>query len=130
MKFVLVRIGDLVVANTTPHSITFGLPDGKTVIVPQCGALVNATVSNTAVAPGLVTPTFQPSADGWATIADIKAQHKASADAALPLRIVGSIIAAQAYPGDVVGMVPCKGFDRVPPAQKRMDPTTFTVFMK
>lgn len=130
MNFVLVKIGNLVVANTTPHPIVFGLADGQTVTVPQCGALVNATVENTAVAPGLVTPVFKPSEDGWKIINDIKAQHAASPDAALPLRIVGSVVAAQAYPMTVVGMVPCKGYERVAPAQKRMDPTCFTVFKK
>ena len=130
MNFVLVRIGGLVVANTTPHPIVFGLADGQTITVPQCGALVNATVVNTEVSPGLVTPTFMPSEDGWTTIAVIKAQHAVSPDAALPLRIVGSVVAAQAFLGRVVGMVPCKGYERVAPAQKRMDPTCFTVFQK
>lgn len=129
-NFVLVKIGNIVVANTTPHAITFGLANDQTLSVPNCGALVNATVENTVVGRGLVTPTFMPSEDGWAIITAIKEQHAASPYAHLPLRIVGSVIAAQAYPGTVAGMVPCKGFERVAPAQKRMDPTTFTVFMK
>jgi hypothetical protein len=42
--------------------------------------------------------------------------------------VVGSIIAAQAYPGLVFAMVPCAGYERVPPAEKRMRPDKFTVF--
>ena len=49
---------------------------------------------------------------------------------AYDLRIVGSIIAAQAYPGDVVGMTPAPGYERVAPNEKRMSLDKFTVFMK
>ena len=44
------------------------------------------------------------------------------------LVIVGSNIAAQAYPGLVCGLVPMKGFERRPPAEKRMDPNRFNVY--
>lgn len=60
----------------------------------------------------------------------IKAQHEASDNAAMPLRIVGSIIAAQAYPGEVVAMTPAPGYERVAPAEKRMNPHKFTIFVK
>jgi hypothetical protein len=42
--------------------------------------------------------------------------------------IVGSIIAAQAFPGRVFAMVPAPGFERVAPAEKRMRDDKFTVF--
>lgn len=42
--------------------------------------------------------------------------------------IVGSIIAAQAFPGRVMAMVPVPGFERVPPAEKRMRDDKFTTF--
>ena len=42
--------------------------------------------------------------------------------------IIGSIIAAQAYPGLVVAMTPAPGYERKPPAEKRMSPDKFTVF--
>lgn len=41
---------------------------------------------------------------------------------------VGSIIAAQAYPGQVVAMTPAPGFERVPPAEKLMSCEKFTTF--
>ena len=42
--------------------------------------------------------------------------------------VVGSIIAAQAYPGLVVAMVPAPGYERRPPAEKRMRPDKFTIY--
>lgn len=42
--------------------------------------------------------------------------------------VVGSIIAAQAYPGRVVAMTPAPGYERVAPAEKRMNPDKFTIF--
>jgi len=42
--------------------------------------------------------------------------------------IVGSIVAAQAYPGLVVAMTPALGYERVPPAQKRARPDKFTIY--
>jgi len=42
--------------------------------------------------------------------------------------IVGSIIAAQAFPGRVFALVPAPGFERVAPAEKRMLPNKFTSF--
>lgn len=43
--------------------------------------------------------------------------------------VVGSIIAAQAYPGDVCAMIPAEGFERVPPEQKKMRPDKFTIYL-
>ena len=42
--------------------------------------------------------------------------------------IVGGIIAAQAFPKRVLAIVPVEGFERVPPAEKRMRDDKFTVF--
>lgn len=41
--------------------------------------------------------------------------------------VVGSLIAAQTYRG-VVAMTPAPGYERRPPAEKRMNPDKFTVF--
>ena len=43
---------------------------------------------------------------------------------------LGSIIAAQAYGFPVVAMVAMQGFERVPPAEKRMRSDKFTIFEK
>jgi hypothetical protein len=44
------------------------------------------------------------------------------------LIIVGSIIAAEAYPGEVVAMCPVPGYERVAPSEKRMRCDKFTIF--
>lgn len=53
----------------------------------------------------------------------INVAHKMGADL-----IVGSIIAAQAYPDFVVGMTPSPGYERVKPSEKRMNPDKFVIF--
>ena len=40
--------------------------------------------------------------------------------------IIGSMLAVQAYPNSVFGMVPVQGFERVPPDQKRMRTDKFS----
>ena len=70
----------------------------------------------------LVRTVFAPTAQGHTVIESIR-------DSTSPTPIiVGSIIAAQAYPREVFSMVPCEGYERVPPNEKRMKPDTFNVF--
>ena len=42
--------------------------------------------------------------------------------------VVGSLIAAQAYPGLVAAMVSISGFERLPPTEKRMNAHKFTLY--
>jgi (2Fe-2S) ferredoxin len=122
----------LVVFNATPHPCTFLCGD-EVVVVIETDAVISASVSETEVdrivsltavdeitLATLVTPTFEPTLEGEDIIGAAKA---AGADV-----IVGSIIAAQAYPGRVLAMTPAPGFERVPPAEKRMRSDTFTTF--
>ncbi|KLU62336.1 hypothetical protein CEB3_c13800 [Peptococcaceae bacterium CEB3] len=113
----------LAVVNTTPHTITF--LDGETVVqVPTSGILVNARPMEEIVSEGvptLVRTKFVGDEDGKQAIEAIRKE--------LPnVLIVGSIIAAQAYPGQVLAMVPAPGFERVSPTEKRMSTVKFTVF--
>lgn len=118
----------ITVFNATPHSITFWDGEWATPIVVPSDAVVSAAVSekpcNAAgwVTRGIefVTPAFKRTAAGQVTV---KAAYQAGADL-----IIGSIIAAQAYPGQVVAMVPAPGYERVPPAEKRMRPDKFTMY--
>jgi hypothetical protein len=123
------RIGNKVVCNTTPHDICFDV-DGAVVVVPKSGIILNAKPEEIQVSDDLVETRFVGTDEGRALIDEIKAAHAASADAECKLRIVGSIIAAQAYPGKVVAMTPAPGFERVPPAEKRMNPNKFTVYLR
>lgn len=111
------------IINTTPHPINFGVGD-KVVEVPT-STLINATPHEEVVANEngveLVRTVFVGNDEGNAAIAKIR-------EAFPKAIIVGSIIAAQAYPGEVVAMTPLPGFERVAPAEKRMNPHKFTTF--
>ena len=114
----------VVIINVTPHAITF--LDGETVVnVPPSGLLINAKVVEEVVETTsfitLVKSTFVGNDEGRAIIETIKAENP-------DVIIIGSIIAAQAYPGQVMGMISAVGFERVPPDQKRMRIDKFTTF--
>ena len=116
----------IAVVNTTPHPISF--LDGEQVItVPSSNTLVvNASPCEEKLDEILVKTIFLSTEEG----ADIL---RAIGETPLPggaLRrvIIGSIIAAQAYPGKVVGMTPAPGYERVAPTEKRMSINKFTVY--
>jgi len=106
----------------TPHELSF-LDNGELVTVPTSGILVNAKVVNQENSDGVITfctPEF---------VADEESERNLRLlEESLPAGtlVVGSIVAAQAYPGRVVGMVPAPGFERVPPVEKRMSTFRFT----
>lgn len=119
------------ILNTTPHEIIFGREDSdETISVPPCGILVNAKVSEKKV------PRPQRLRDGnGAQIHCVKTVFLPDQKGRDFLRtvpsgtvVVGSIIAAQAYPGQICALVPCKGFERVPISEKRMRHDKFTIF--
>lgn len=134
------KIGAWIVFNATPHTVTFQCPEcggtgchacngtGTAVVEPD--SVISAEIVERPAAGELselfenriefVTPAFEPTPEGCRTI-------EAAWDAGADL-IVGSIIAAQAYPGEVVAMVPAPGFERMPPAEKRMRVDKFTIF--
>ena len=118
----------VVVVNTTPHDVTLQDLDGTLKQVPQCGTLVNAKAVETQVTDLYVSTAFVGDEAGKQTIADIKRWFEEDKNHGERLVILGSIIAAQAYPGDVVAMVPVPGYERVAPAEKRMRCDRFTVF--
>lgn len=118
------------IANVTPHAITFWTPEwSEPVEVPPSGKVVNAKPNEVKVgevcdgscgmprgkaleecgcgqpgAAALVNTEFVPQADAEEILAYCESIG------ALP---VGSIIAAQAYPGRVVAMTPAPGYERV-----------------
>jgi len=108
--------------NTTPHPITFRNADGTEFTVAPCGFLLNATPKETDAGEKngvrFVRTTFETEKKGLEWL------EKQPADAL----IIGSIIAAQAYPGRVLALTPAKGFERVPVNEKRMNPDKFTIF--
>ena len=114
--------------NATPHPITFQVNNALVVVEPD--EVINASIvespfveySRGPAYRGIefVTPRFCATEEG---IDIINNARRNGADL-----IVGSIIAAQAYPQQVVAMVPAIGFERVPPAEKRMRADKFTVY--
>ena len=121
------EINGLRIFNGTPHPITFWDEGWDGVVVVQSDATISAAVHESLVPshiPGIefVTTEFVGTDEGDGVVNSAQA---AGADI-----IIGSIIAAQAFPGQVVAMVPCKGFERVPSAEKRMRWDKFTIFQK
>jgi len=146
----------LTVFNSTPHSITFWCEDWGEPVEVECDQLINASVTEVEVdmdyihnatsvevtryaksesdlmwshdpvvwgtveAIKFVKTEFAPNIEGWETIEDA---YENGADV-----VIGSIIAAQAYPGKVFAMTPAPGYERVAPTEKRMNPDKFTVF--
>jgi len=117
------------VFNATPHPIAFWDEKWDEVVMVSSDAVLSAKVEER------VSSTFTPSGGSIVTL--VKTQFVPLGESAEHLIeeayemgadvIVGSIIAAKVYPG-VVAMVPCEGYERVPPAEKRMRPDKFTVF--
>lgn len=114
--------------NATPHVVRFWREEWDEPVEVASDEIISAKVEERFIryflgshdAVSLVCPVFV------GTDAGREIARKALADGAHI--VVGSIIAAQAYPGLVVGMTPAPGYERVPPAEKRMDPNKFTIF--
>jgi hypothetical protein len=112
--------------NVTPHNITFfDHETGSTFVVEPCGVVISATPQETIKKVvgdiTFVQTDFVADEQNERCLAELEAKYP---DAI----IVGSIIAAQAFPGRVMAMTPAPGYERVPPAEKRMNPRKFTTF--
>lgn len=117
-------IGDVKLVNTTPHPIRFDY-NGEPVELPTSGVLINAKIEEKIVQQKngvtFVRSTFVTDEKSSQILAEIEEMYP---DAI----IVGSIIAAQAYPGRVFGLTPAPGYERVPVDQKRMCLDKFVTF--
>jgi len=122
-------IEDVTFINVTPHPVTLQYPDGRAVSIPPSGYLVNArpieAPAGAFCGAALVKTRFAPDAASLAALDRLEETDAAQDERQI---VLGSIIAAQAYPGRVLAMVPVPGFERVPPAEKRMRADKFTVF--
>jgi len=107
--------------NTTPHQITF-LVNGEDVVIPPSGVLINAAVDEEIVVENGIMfskPRFVPEPASEAILQELVREYP-------DILVLGSIIAAQAYPGKVLGLCPAPGFERVPVQDKRMHASKFT----
>lgn len=117
---------NVVVVNTTPHPVTIQDMDGTLITVPT-SVLINAKAEEQKVSDLFVRTVFTGTEEGKETIKRIKSAYNRQFSNGT-LVIVGSIIAAQAYPGEVSGLTPVPSFERVAPADKRMRCDKFTTF--
>lgn len=118
----------LKVYNATPHFITFDMGGHPVEIIND--KTIDATLIYEDFEPSeseYTNPSLSYSTmryigneEGYAIIREAKRQ---GADV-----IVGSIIAAQAYPGDVCAMIPADGYERVAPNQKRVRTDKFVMY--
>lgn len=120
----------VVIVNTTPHAISVQDMDGNVIKVPTSIVLnakaVEVPYDTTEL---FVSTSFKGDRDGINTIMNIETEYSnLYPDDNYTLVIVGSIIAAHAYPGLVASMVPVPGFERVAPEQKRMRCDKFTMY--
>lgn len=127
MKYNFVTFGNNVaIINTTPHSVTIQDTDGTPITVPS-SIILNAKAEEKQVSDLFVKTVFVPTEEGKTIISEIKKTFKSQIGTGT-LVIVGSMIAAQAYPEDIVAMTPVPGYERVKPADKRMRCDKFTTF--
>lgn len=110
--------------NTTLHPINLQVGD-EVVEVPPSRVVISAKPDEIIVKEEdgikFVKTVFVGTREGEDTIEDLEFRFPGCL-------IIGSIIAAQAYPGKVLALCPAPGFERVPPNQKRMRADKFTVF--
>ena len=125
-KFNAVQYQGNIYVNVTPHPINFKNPEnGEEFTVEPSGLLVNARPVEKIVKVEkevtYVTTIFQGDGKGEEEIKQIREVYPEAI-------IIGSIITAQAYPQEVVALTPTPGYERVPVAEKRMNPKKFTTF--
>jgi hypothetical protein len=118
------RLGAVCVVNTTPHVIRFAVEDAV-VEIPPCGILIDAQVEHETVRErdgiAYLRTSYRPSQRGLELLASLERESPR-------VIIVGSVIAAQAYPGRVVSLVAVPGLERVPVDQKLCRSDAFGTF--
>ena len=112
--------------NVTNHPIRFQSATGEVYEVAPSGIVIDARFQEEMVGSHssgvqLVRARIVPTSVAEEQLKKLEAAHPGEL-------IVGSLIAAQAFPGRVVAIVAAEGFERVPPDQKRMRDDKFTVF--
>lgn len=120
---------DLTIFNATPHPLNFWDPITKEVTVAKSDIIINTRPVETVVerwkGAEFVTVAYQPEDSGTDLIRFIEAEHPNTL-------IVGSVLAAMAYPGEVVASIPLKGGDRLrsKTASRRVCSDRFTTFQQ
>lgn len=127
-KFEFVAFNNnVVLVNTTPHPVTIQDAVTGELVTVNNSCLINAKPVERQVDDLFFKTDFVGNDEGNGIIQEIK-QEFDNLGLSGRLVIVGSIIAAQGFPGEVAAMVPVPGFERVAPAEKRMRSDKFTIF--
>lgn len=118
------KINGVTLVNATPYSITLQVGKGSIVVPASPNQVINASIKEVPVDDLLVKSIFVGNEDGERIINEIYSEFSDS-DKVI---IIGSLIAAQAYPGKVFGMVAAEGYERKPPEEKLMRSDKFVTF--
>lgn len=112
------------ILNCTPHVVRF-LDNEDIVEVPPCGitlpARADEQVDYRTKTVELVRTVFIPDTEQLRIVQELLQYY-------YEVLLVGSIISAQAYAGDVVGMIPVQGYERVSSDKKLMRIDKFNVY--
>ncbi len=115
------------ILNVTHYPIKFLFESGEEVSVEPCGVVISAKpvekVMGTLGDITFVNTGFFSNATGREDLNKLKAKHPGKV-------IVGSALAAKAYPGEIVSVVPAKGYERLAPENRRANPMKFTMYSK
>ncbi|MBO0526677.1 hypothetical protein EXQ31_13620 [Clostridium botulinum] len=132
-EFVFGVIDGIAYLNTTPHQINFGVEEhDEAIILPASGFIVNASINekHVKIESGIeyVKTVFNgdPVVEEKLNKMILRIQNSTGLK---NIVIIGSMIAAQAYPDKIVVLTPCKGYERVPITQKRMNLDKFTTIV-
>lgn len=122
------------ILNTTPHPLTFQ-DDNNVVSVPVSGIVINGRpvekevpLSEHMIEGGLKGKMTLVQTEFVTDSASMELIHVMEELCGDDVLFIGSLAAAQAYPGTILAMIPQPGFERVPPEQKRMRVDRFTTF--
>jgi len=112
--------------NTTPHSITLkSTLTEEEFILPASGVLINSKPEESVVGGNgsikFVQTTFTSNHEDYVKLNILNDMFPCAI-------VIGSIIAAQAYPKRVYGLIPYPGLERVSVDQKKMQAEKFTIF--
>lgn len=120
------QVGNVSILNVTAHPLNF-LVDGEIVQVPPSGWIVNA---ETITLPGKMPAAYLGAAEGRkqmyrAETRELNNLKQFYSDTGGGVVVVGSIIAAQAYPDYIVSPIMLAGHERT---DRLADPTKFQAF--
>lgn len=118
------KCNNVVYVNATPHSINLQVGSGCVVVPASQKQVINASIKEVQVDDLLVKSIFVGNEEGERIINEIYSEFPEQ-DRVI---IIGSLIAAQAYPGRVFGMCAAEGYERRPPAEKLMRSDKFVTF--